>query len=318
MSLKNRRSKLTTPLKPLRGNNNHLPVNEIIRGKIIDGLKKMSERDKDEIFSKLPNVVNHLTYSNVFTVAQRPIIFVHDMTMNDGTVVDINMAFYKSTGESRFTGLDDTWLPTLGFDHESGMLIKAEEYFLFLYHARGSLPMSNVQLPQVQDLLTYKRFITQKLAMVSYFLSFMQVVPPENKDETQIKDVKSFAEYIQSEKPAKKNVSLKKNVGGGTGFASRKRPGFKLQIEPDVKLDFDALLPYYNYKIKITQKQNVVGKELGQGADKIVHEIGTNQGPKAEVMFRFPILNANLKMVYKHLELLKRYLETGGEEHYNF
>lgn len=321
MSLKNRRSKLTTPLKPLRGNNHHLPVNEIIRGKIIDGLKKMSERDKDEIFSKLPNVVNHLTYSNVFTVAQIPIIFVHDLTMNDGTVVDINMAFYKSTGESRFTGLDDTWLPTLGFDHESGMLIKAEEYFLFLYHARGSLPMSNVQLPQVQDLLTYKLFITQKLAMVSYFLSHVRVpyVPPEYTSGRNVQGgntVKNFAKYVQSNS----NVKVLKMVGGGSSLISKRRGlglGLKLEVAPDVILDFEPLLKYYDYKIGILSKDGE-GKKLGEGADKVVYKIETTVGPKAEVRFKSSMKAYNLRMIYKHLEVLKRYLVTGGEDAHSF
>ena len=332
MSLVARRSKLTTPLKPLKGNNHHLPANETIRGKIIDGLKKMSERDKDEIFSKLPNVaatVNHLTYSNVFTVAQRPIIFVHDMTMNDGTVVDINMAFYKSTGESRFTGLDDTWLPTLGFDHESGMLVKAEEYFLFLYHARGSLPMSNVELPQVQDLLTYKRFITQKLAMVSYFLSHVQVpyVPPEYTSGRNVQGgntVKNFAKFVKnssnSKKNANKNVKVLKMVGGGSSLISKRRGvglGLKLEVVPDIILDFEPLLKYYHYKIEILSKDGE-GKFLGKGADKEVYKIETNVGPKAEVKFKSPMKMYNLRMIYKHLEVLKRYLVTGGEDAHSF
>ena len=284
----------------------------------------MSEKDKNEIYSKLPDVstVHHLTYSNVFTISERPIIFVYSLTMTDGTVVDINMAFYKSTGQSRFTGLDDTWLPTLGFDYKSRMLIKAEEYFLYLYGPMYSLSMSNVETQQVQDLMTYKRFITQKIAMVSYYLSFIQVpkVLPEHSDVNEIKDVKIFEEYVQSEQREKMNLPLKKNVrGGGTSLASRKRPGLTLKFEPEIKLDFEALRPYYDYKIVITQKQeDVVGKKLGEGADKIVYEIDTNQGPKAEVKFKVSLLKANLTMVYKHLELLKRYLETGGEEHYNF
>jgi hypothetical protein len=104
-----------------------------------------------------------------------------------------------------------------------------------------------------------------------------------------------------------------KIVGGGSSGLAKRRPGLKLEMVPDIILDFEPLRQYYDYNIdfNIEKSQDGEGQLLGSGADKMVYKIETNLGPKAEVRFKSSMKTYNAKMVYKHLEVLKRYLATG-------
>lgn len=305
------------------------PNSELIREKLVKGLKYMSDADRQEIFlnialsSAAAAAIDNLTYSPVFTLWERPIIFVHTLQLNGGGVVDINMAFYRSSGLSRFTGLDGTWLPTLGVeDYKSKMLIKAEEYFLLKYYDRNSLTDENVNTQEVQDLLKYKRFITQHYAMVSYYLGLQdaQLVPvrPEYTDIEQIKgiqNIKTFAPYIQPERV----VLAFKRGGGENGAKKEKKRPPAFVFKPDVKLDFAPLGRYYDFKLDVLGSRNNIRKTLlGRGADKEVYLIDTTQGPKAEALFKNSSASSMLKMVETHLFVLKKFLEMGGEQKYSF
>jgi hypothetical protein len=174
---------------------------QILKIKILlAGLKHMTSDDKEYIYAQLSHIrVSNLIYSDIFTLRDRPIIFVYSIDI-DGITVNINMAFYKSTGASRMTGLENTWLPTLGVDIESKTIIKLEEYYMHKYHNPYKIEYeSNIE--EIERLLRYKRFIDRENALASLYLSGFPrdiIEPVVSIDYINPTD-KTYEPYIQRE-----------------------------------------------------------------------------------------------------------------------
>jgi hypothetical protein len=179
-----------------------------IEHKISDDIKhslnEMGEEHRNDIYSSIASSgiqLSNLLYSHIFTLQDRPIIFVYSIDI-DGAKTPINMAFYKSTGLSRGTGLEKTWLPTIGIDIISNSIIKLEEYYVYKYVISPNR-ISEITHPdnkqEVDDLLTYKRFINRNNAITSYYLwDFVRDVEP-TVWICDIKHNKTFEPYIQKE-----------------------------------------------------------------------------------------------------------------------
>jgi hypothetical protein len=168
-------------------------------------LNEMGEEHREHIYSSIaPSIVrlSNLVYSDIFTLLERPIIYVYSIEI-DGVKTSIDTAFYKSTGNSRGTGLENTWLPTIGIDIISRSIIKLEEYYVFKYVINPD-KISEIENPdnreEIDNLITYKRFINKHNAIASYYLwdSHIDVVEPI-LTLSDIKHYKTFAPYIQEE-----------------------------------------------------------------------------------------------------------------------
>ena len=169
------------------------------------GLNEMSDEHRNTIYESIASSgikLGNLMYSNIFTIENRPIIFVHSIEI-DGVKTSIDMAFYKSTGMSRGTSLENTWLPTIGIDIVSKTIIKLEEYYVYKY-CIGADRISQISNPdnkeEIDNLLTYKRFINKNNAITSYYLwnSPIDIVDPL----VNVADVKhsgTYVPYIQSD-----------------------------------------------------------------------------------------------------------------------
>jgi hypothetical protein len=168
-------------------------------------LNEMGEEHREHIYSSIASSgvkLSNLVYSDIFTLLERPIIYVYSIEI-DGEKTAIDTAFYKSTGNSRGTGLENTWLPTIGIDILSKSIIKLEEYYDFKYVINPN-KISEIENPdnreEIDNLLTYKRFINKYNALTSYYLwdSHIDVVEPI-VTLLDIKHSKTFAPYIQDE-----------------------------------------------------------------------------------------------------------------------
>jgi hypothetical protein len=180
-----------------------------IEYKISDDIKyslnEMGEEHREHIYSSISSSrvrLNNLVYSDIFTLLERPIIYVYSIEI-DGVKTSIDTAFYKSTGNSRCTGLENTWLPTIDIDIISRSIIKLEEYYVFKYVINPN-KISEITNPdnrdEIDSLLTYKRFINKYNAITSYYLwdSHIDVVEPI-VTLSDIKHDKTFVPYIQKE-----------------------------------------------------------------------------------------------------------------------
>lgn len=172
---------------------------------IKSGLNDMCSEKRDYIYSTIASSgvkLSNLVYSDIFTILERPIIYVYSIDI-DGVKTAIDTAFYKSTGNSRGTGLENTWLPTIGIDIISRSIIKLEEYYVFKYVINPN-KISEIENPdnreEIDNLLTYKRFINRNNALTSYYLwdSHIDVVEPI-VTLSDIKHEKTYAPYIQAE-----------------------------------------------------------------------------------------------------------------------
>jgi hypothetical protein len=168
-------------------------------------LNEMGEEHREHIYSSIASSrvkLSNLVYSDIFTLLERPIIFVYSIEI-DGVKTPIDTSFYKSTGNSRGTGLENTWLPTIGIDIISRSIIKLEEYYVFKYVINPD-KISEIKNPdnkeEIDSLLTYKRFINKYNALTSYYLwdSHIDIVEPI-LTLSDIKHDKTYVPYIQAE-----------------------------------------------------------------------------------------------------------------------
>ena len=142
--------------------------NTVKKRSLLEGLKHMSDVDVIQIYRELPHATIIIEYTPVFRLEDRTIVYVHSIKIN-GIENAINMAFYQSTGQSRGTGLEGIWLPTLGIDTTSRTIMKLEDYYIGKY--TDVKQISNPEnKSEIDNLIKYKRFINEKIALTSKHL----------------------------------------------------------------------------------------------------------------------------------------------------
>jgi hypothetical protein len=136
---------------------------------IVENLKRMSKADVEHIYSFISeHFLQKMVYYELFTYDERTIIYVVSIDI-DGITTQINMGFYKSTGTSRSTGLNDIWLPTTYIQQGWGVghIGKPEDPYILKYE----VPAGVRNIEEEEELITYRRFINKPYALVSFFLS---------------------------------------------------------------------------------------------------------------------------------------------------
>ena len=141
---------------------------------IINGIKRMTEKDIIDIFSTfLPENLTNLKYINLFNIKDRIIIFVISIDI-DSKTIPINMAFYKSTGTSRNNEtIKGYWFLTIQYGLNDKLVKPEDEYLEESLYSKDfmTLEMKN-------NLKDYKRFINKQYAQVSYFLTKSEEIYP--------------------------------------------------------------------------------------------------------------------------------------------
>ena len=127
---------------------------------VIDGLKHMNLQDVKKIYDGVVSVKPDKIYEYYNEDCKRLVIEV-----NDGEI-----KFYKSTGESRLTGLKGIWLPfdDCVFDLKKYFLAKPEDKFIIDFQLKGM--KSELLKDNFNNLNTYKRFINERTASISKWL----------------------------------------------------------------------------------------------------------------------------------------------------
>jgi hypothetical protein len=186
---------------------------------IIKSLKHMDLPQVENIYSSISeHFLQNMVYYELFTYEERLFIYVVSIDV-DGVTTPVNMGFYKSTGTSRGTGLNNIWLPTLSMA-PYGPIIKAEDPYLLKYGIKGGVR----NIDEEEQLITYKRFINKQYALVSFFLSHYpdlkvdkiityadvrDVVSKHNemfKRDSSYDDKLFYNEYINSQKLVPKSI----------------------------------------------------------------------------------------------------------------
>ena len=168
-----RRPQFKLNLTPRKKN----PVEEI--------LKYMNSSHVERIYGDLTDTDNitTLSYQNIGMYGDRHIIFVTKYYNNgsEKNIVSGGQLFYKSSGTSRGTGLKGVWLPCNGIIQElfseDTRLAKPEDKYLF------NLQRKSMDI--YQNIIKYGRFITKENAMISKFLSQVEIPKLSNKLITQ-------------------------------------------------------------------------------------------------------------------------------------
>ena len=116
--------------------------------------KKNASKDVKKIYDGVISVKPDKIYEYYNKNCKRFVVEV-----NDGEI-----KFYKSTGDSRSTGLKDIWLPfdDCVFDLPKYVVSKPEEKFIIDFELKGM--SSELLKDNFDDLNTYKRFINERTA----------------------------------------------------------------------------------------------------------------------------------------------------------
>ena len=118
---------------------------------------------------------NGINYSVIGNLGGRILIYVFNLIKLDGSIIEINKCFYKSTGTSRGSG-KDFWIPTTGIETD-GIRIKKEEdsYFLkydskIYVNEKNYNEVSSIDIPLLKQLIRYGCLINKDLALTSKIL----------------------------------------------------------------------------------------------------------------------------------------------------
>ena len=128
----------------------------------VTGLKNMGIKDVENIFS------------NISTIKPKIIEIYYDNDCERVILIADGIKFYKSTGESRGTGLTNIWLPyeRCGSDLIKGKfrnkVIKQEDKYLNDFYINKN--KSRLIIDNLHSLLLYKRFINEENARISKWL----------------------------------------------------------------------------------------------------------------------------------------------------
>lgn len=127
---------------------------------VINNLKFMNLEDVKKIYDEVVSVKPDKIHEYYNENCKR---FMVDV--NDGEI-----KFYKSTGDSRSTGLKDIWLPydDCVFDPPKYVVSKPEDKFIIDFELKGM--SSELLKDNFDDLNTYKRFINERTASISKWL----------------------------------------------------------------------------------------------------------------------------------------------------
>lgn len=153
---------------------------------VLNILKYMSKNDINNLYDKLgkaplPKIVN-IKFKTVATPKTfgRYIIHIYEIHYDNNTIVPSNIYMYKSSGESRNTGLCDYWLPVSGIEiiryiksksepleiETSFRLLKPEDPYILKY----SNYINELDTIEVMRIKLYGRFINLDNLKVSKYL----------------------------------------------------------------------------------------------------------------------------------------------------
>jgi hypothetical protein len=139
---------------------------------IPDLLKHMTDTQVLGIYKEFRSVrLTNLVLYPIFIIQGRKIIYVDSLEV-DGQITKVSSAFYQSSGKSRSTGLDGTWLPTTHITREEHFRLSKPEDELIIKYERVEHDDSD---PEQQTLMKYMRFINRTNALTSYFLSHYNI-----------------------------------------------------------------------------------------------------------------------------------------------
>jgi hypothetical protein len=154
------RSKHNIPPIKLPVDDGSLLEEQIRLNTIRNKIKNMGLHEVEEIFAKFDVEPEWLIYRPHFIINNRPIINVVEIKERGKPRQIINHKFYRSSGQSRGTGLNDVWMPTTGISPGGYHIEKPEDYWLIF-----DIP-EDIQ----EGINNYGRFVKRELALVSYFL----------------------------------------------------------------------------------------------------------------------------------------------------
>lgn len=149
---------------------------------IIELLKKMSGLFVDNLFTSL-------NISNIIAININPIGFMFEhyfvyvkscIIRNESKIeeeINVNQTFYKSSGKSRTTGLENIWLPTNGINILN-FIKKLDDNYILLYE--NLIYKKNYKKELIhENILIYGRFITELNAKISKCLFYEEKKNPE-------------------------------------------------------------------------------------------------------------------------------------------
>jgi len=136
--------------------------------KIIEDLKHMNGIYVMELFgvTDISNI-KLLRVNKVGFMFEHYFIYIKSLMVGDEEVI-VNQMFYKSSGKSRKSGLEDIWLPTTGIN-TAGFIEKLEDEHILYYETLKRNKDYNKKYIN-EDLLLYKRFINKLNVLISKFL----------------------------------------------------------------------------------------------------------------------------------------------------
>jgi hypothetical protein len=193
-------------------------IHKILIEYIRDLLRYMSPYDLYIIFNNLREdilkikKINYNVIANLKEKVDRLIIFVDSIELIDGTIIQIQTSFFKSSGTSRSAGCTNCWIPTNYFDCTTTRISKEEDKYLtdiemFEVTSKPSIIKQQSYINQtklteineiitnfeefktlVNNLLRYGRFINNNIALASIILYWLDKSLPD----LFIKDVKDL------------------------------------------------------------------------------------------------------------------------------
>ena len=190
---------------------------------IVNNLKNMSQPFVLDLFGtiNIDDVIG-LNIKIIGYFINHYFVYVNKLILKSGEI-DINVMFYLSTGQSRGTGLENTWLPTTGISLKSKMLgdssqiriHKPEDEYILFYEkllADGNYNEEYVN----NDLLTYGRFMNNLNTKISKFMSTQELVNPEIfKGKSINKEQFITYDLLFNLKDDQNNIIINKQISGG-------------------------------------------------------------------------------------------------------
>jgi hypothetical protein len=189
---------------------------------LLQSLKYMRDEDVMEIYKEIkqeqmsePRIQFSIVRS---PISERLLAEVTSIVWNNEELLTEKIILYKSTGESRQTGLGGIWMPYLGERYDRSVAKLEDKYIsiiedIVIRYRPEELSEQNKLLlvdiiQNIASYKKYKRFIFKKYAIASYLLSLYE--EPYYVSESEEHKRKYIRSYTDEEKQnAKKNLSIK-------------------------------------------------------------------------------------------------------------
>jgi hypothetical protein len=189
---------------------------------LLQSLKYMRDEDVVEIYKEIKDeqiAEPRIQFSIVRSpISERLLAEVTSIVWNNEQLLTEKIILYKSTGESRQTGLGGIWMPYLGERYDRSVAKLEDKYISIIedivirYRPEELSEQNKLLLVDIIQNIAlykkYKRFIFKNYAVASYLLSLYE--EPYYMSESEEHKRKYIRSYTDEEKQnAKKNLSTK-------------------------------------------------------------------------------------------------------------